>query len=142
MPGVSVLFLREKQLFDGSSKMEAIWCHPIDTSHMLGISNSRQIVAGSSSDGINPAEIYYFKGELHRLRSDEEDSTKALEFYENALDAEGTPPSEIYRSMGLLYRQQDDNKQAADAFRTYLTNNPDAEDRLFIENLISTLSTS
>ena len=110
--------------------------------HLRQFKRSEALFDMMLEDGINPAEIYYFKGELHRLRSDEEDSTKALEFYENALDAEGTPPSEIYRSMGLLYRQQDDNAQAAAAFRTYLTNNPDAEDRLFIENLISTLSTS
>lgn len=112
--------------------------------HLRQLKRSEALFDMMLEDGINPAEINYFKGELYRLRNDdeEEDAEKALEFYQTALDAEGAPPAEIYRSLGLLYRQQDDNVKAADAFRTYLTRNPGADDRLFIENLINRLSTS
>lgn len=112
--------------------------------HLRQLKRSEALFDMMLEDGINPAEINYFKGELYRLRNDEEeeDAQKALEFYLTALDAEGTPPAEIYRSLGLLYRQQDENVKAADAFRTYLAGNPDADDRLFIENLINRLSTS
>lgn len=110
--------------------------------HLRQFKRSEALFDMMLEDGVNPAEIHYFKGELHRLRDGEEDTELAVEFYKKALDAEGTPPPEIYRSLGLLYRQQDENAQAADAFRNYLTHVPNAEDRLFIENLISTLSTS
>ena len=112
--------------------------------HLRQLKRSEALFDMMLEDGFNPAEINYFKGELYRLRNDEEekDAEKALEFYQTALDAEGAPPAEIYRSLGLLYRQQDDNLKAADAFRTYLTRNPGADDRLFIENLINRLSTS
>jgi Zn-dependent protease with chaperone function len=114
----------------------------LQETHLRQFKRSEALFDMMLEDGVNPAEIYYFKGELHRFRNDEEDAEKAVTLYETALEAEGTPPPEIYRSLGLLYRQQDKNAQAAGAFRDYLTHAPEAEDRLFIENLIGTLSTS
>lgn len=92
----------------------------------------------------NPAQIIYFKGELHRVRDDDEagDADKALEFYEQALAAEGTPPPELYRSKGLLQRRQGDASAAASAFRRYLELVPDTVERPFIETLIKQLETS
>jgi predicted Zn-dependent protease len=110
--------------------------------HLRQFKRSEALFDMMLEDGVNPAELHYFKGEIYRLRNEDKDAKTALESYEKALAAEGAPPPEIYRSMGLLYRQQDDNKKAADAFRNYLTRVPDAEDRLFIENLIGTMSTS
>lgn len=110
--------------------------------HLRQFKRSESLFDMMLEDGINPAELHYFKGELYRLRNEDEDAKTALASYEKALAAKGAPPPEIYRSMGLLYRQQDKNKQATAAFRNYLTHVPDAEDRLFIENLIGTMSTS
>jgi len=112
--------------------------------HLRQLKRSEALFDMMLEDGVNPAEINYFKGELYRLRNDEEedDTRTAMDFYQTALDAKGAPPAEIYRSLGLLYRQQDDKVKAADAFRTYLTRNPGADDRLYIENLINRLSTS
>lgn len=92
----------------------------------------------------NPAEIIFFKGELHRVRgdADENDDTKALEFYEQALTAMGTPPADLYRSRGLLHRRMGDNAASAAAFRHYLELAPESVDRPFIENFIRELETS
>ncbi len=92
----------------------------------------------------NPAEIIFFKGELHRARGDKDagDAATALDFYDKALAAEGTPPTEIYRSMGLLHRRQGNSAAAARAFRTYLELEPDSVERPFIQSYIEELETS
>lgn len=108
--------------------------------HLRQFKRSEALFDLMIEDGVNPAEIHYFKGELYRLRGGDDDPAKALAQYETALSAAGAPPTEIYRSMGLLYRARGDNRKAAEAFRTYLTHAPNSEDRLFIETLIETLS--
>ena len=92
----------------------------------------------------NPAEIIFFKGELHRVRNDEKESdvAAALDLYDEALAAEGKPPTEIYRSMGLLHRRQGNSETAARAFRSYLELEPHSVERPFIQSLIEDLETS
>jgi tetratricopeptide (TPR) repeat protein len=92
----------------------------------------------------NPAEIIFFKGELHRARgaSDTDDAAAALELYDKALAAEGMPPPEIYRSKGLLHRRQGNSTAAASAFRSYLELVPETVERPFIQSLIEELETS
>jgi tetratricopeptide (TPR) repeat protein len=92
----------------------------------------------------NPAEILFFKGELHRVRDDEKegDVAAALNLYDEALATEGKPPTVIYRAMGLLHRRQGNAQAAASAFRTYLELEPDNVERPFIESIIEDLETS
>ena len=93
-------------------------------------------------DDPSPAEIYFFKAELRRLRNDEGDNKAALELYDKALSAAGTPPADIQRSRGGVLLRLGDNAAAAQAFQAYLDAAPQAPDRLIIEDMIRRLSVS
>ena len=90
----------------------------------------------------NPAEILYFKGELHRLRDDDGDAEAALALYDDAVAAAGTAPADLHRSRGLLLNRAGDTAAAAAAFRRYLGSAPDASDRLIVEDMIRRLETT
>lgn len=78
-----------------------------------------------------PGELLFFKGELYRLRDEQDDVKRALESYATAVDKNGCPP-EAYRSMGVLYRKSGDRDAAREAFGRYLKLRPDATDREII----------
>jgi predicted Zn-dependent protease len=86
--------------------------------------------------GDNLAELYFFKGEMHRLRNDKDDAQKSLDFYAKAQKAAGTPPPELYRSMGLVHWKLGHRKDARTAFEAYLADNPNAGDREMIKHLM------
>jgi len=86
--------------------------------------------------GDNLAEIYYFKGEMHRLRNDKGDAQKSLDFYAKAQKAPGTPPPEFHRSIGLVHQKLGHGKDAWTAFEAYLAENPNAGDRKMIKHLM------
>lgn len=92
----------------------------------------------------NPAQILYFKGELHRVRDDDKegDATTALQFYDQSQAAQGVPPAELHRSKGLLHRRLGEREAASSAFRRYLELVPDTVERPFIETMIKQLETS
>lgn len=77
-------------------------------------------------------EASYFKGEAYRRRGDEGDYDLALKAYEAALEA-GTPPAQLHRSIGLIRLKQRNSAAAKEAFTTYLTLVPDAEDKAMIQ---------
>lgn len=93
-------------------------------------------------DDPNPAEILYFKGELHRLRGDDGDEQQAVDFYVDSLNAAGTPPAELHRSKGLVHNRRDEHAAAKKAFEAYLEASPNASDRLIVEDMIKRLATS
>ena len=84
----------------------------------------------------NPAELYFFKGELRRLRNGDGDNAAAIEFYDRALSAAGNAPPDLHRSRGIVLLRTGDRAAAAEALRAYLTAVPDAPDRLIIEQMI------
>lgn len=90
----------------------------------------------------NPAELHYFKGEIHRLRDEDDDQDKALQSYQAAAEAAGEAPPDLHRSRGILLNRKGDKAEAATALRKYLELAPEAGDRLFIEDLIRRLETS
>lgn len=94
------------------------------------------------SEDPNPAELHYFKGEIHRLRDEEGDQEKALQSYQAAAEAAGQAPPDLHRSRGILLNRKGEKAQAATALRKYLELSPEAGDRLFIEDLIRRLETS
>lgn len=94
------------------------------------------------ADDPNPAELYFFKGELRRLRAKEGDDVAALEFYDKAVAATGTAPVELSRSRGVVLLRQGENAAATQAFQAYLDAAPEAPDRLIIEDMIRRLSVS
>ncbi|MEP4378831.1 MAG: M48 family metalloprotease [Alphaproteobacteria bacterium] len=93
-------------------------------------------------DDPNPAEILFFKGELHRLRGDEGDEQMALDFYTQSLEAAGTPPSDLHRSRGLVHNRRGEAAAARQSFEAYLEASPNASDRLIVEDMIRRLATS
>lgn len=91
-------------------------------------------------DGNRVGELYFFQGELHRLRSDQEqeDLRLALEAYDQALDVGGAPAT-THRSRGIVLRAMDRKDEAAEAFRAYLEAAPEAGDRAMVEAYIERL---
>ena len=84
--------------------------------------------------GANPSELYFYQGELHRLRAktEEDDADKALAAYEKAIDLGGAPP-EVHRALGLIHWSAKREAQAKLAFETYLSTAAEAPDRAMIE---------
>ncbi|MBT3929302.1 MAG: M48 family metalloprotease [Rhodospirillaceae bacterium] len=93
-------------------------------------------------DDPNPAEILFFKGELHRLRGEEGDEQMAIDFYVESLQAAGTPPAELHRSKGLVHNRRGAHTAAKESFEAYLEASPNASDRLIVEDMIKRLATS
>ncbi len=92
-----------------------------------------------ADDDPNPAELHYFKGEIHRLRDDAGDPRKALRSYDTAMAAAGEAPPELHRSRGLLLRRMGKGSAAAAALAAYLEAVPDAPDRALVADLIASL---
>ena len=80
-------------------------------------------------------DLYYFEGELYRLRGDDGDEANAADAYEVALET-GTAPPETYRSLGLVYWSVGRLDDARLAFEDYLRARPDADDRLMVETYL------
>ena len=79
-------------------------------------------------DGVNVAELRYFKGEVYRLRAKKGDREKAIAAYREAL-AEPDCPPEANRALGQVLLAAGDKAEASVAFRTYLEAKPNAPDR-------------
>ncbi len=87
--------------------------------------------------GANLGELYYYQGELHRLRAEAEegDADKALTAYEKAIDLGGAPP-EVHRALGLIHWSAKRQSEAKLAFETYLSAAVEATDRAMIEHYL------
>ena len=88
--------------------------------------------------GYPAGEIYFFEGELYRLRGDDGDMKEAISAYRKALGSKGAP-AETHRALGLMYWKSDQPKQARKSFRAYLAAAPKAEDRAMIKSYIQQL---
>lgn len=88
-------------------------------------------------DGANPAELHYFKGEMHRLRDGKGDAMSALDAYQAAKSAPGIAPADIDRSVALAYRKAGKPEEARAALRRYLDSNPNAPDSAMIRQMLS-----
>lgn len=85
--------------------------------------------------GTRLGEIYYFQGELYRLRGEKEDRTRAKAAYQRALEYPDVP-AEAYRALGLLALKSNEKKQARVFLQRYLELKPQAEDRAMIGTYI------
>jgi predicted Zn-dependent protease len=88
------------------------------------------------ADGDNLAELYYFKGEMRRLRAKDDDLEKALAFYAKAAQAPGTPPPGLKRSAGLVQYKLGRIDAAKESFAAYLKDNPQAPDAGIVRHLL------
>lgn len=79
------------------------------------------------------AETLYFDAEMYRRRAQQGDAERARDLYQQAIDTRQAPVA-AWRGLGLVLRQLGHGQAAEAAFRTYLQNAPDAEDRAMIES--------
>lgn len=88
--------------------------------------------------GVRLGEVYYFQGELYRLRVEKDDEPKAIAAYEQALAA-GDAPTETYRTLGLLWMKSGERARARGALQHYLDARPDAADGEIVRAYLSEL---
>ena len=81
------------------------------------------------------SELYFFKGELYRIRNEKNDPSKSLEAYEKSIDL-GKPPSSVFKQMALVKRRLGDMGDAKALLEIYLEKAPQAEDSEIIKQLI------
>lgn len=96
------------------------------------------LLANLLQAGYPAGEIYFFEGELYRLRGDDGDMKEAISAYRKALASKGAP-AETHRALGVMYWKSDQPKQARKSFRAYLAAAPKAEDRAMIKSYIQQL---
>jgi hypothetical protein len=101
-------------------------------------SGSQVLLDRLLANGGCPGELYFFQGELYRLRAGEGDETRAVLAYERAL-ALGRAPPETHRALGLVLIKQGQRARARDAFVRYLEERVDAEDRQMVESYLRQL---
>ena len=87
-------------------------------------------------DGFDTATLHYFKGEMYRVRGDDEDAERALAEFAKAEEAESAP-AELFRSKGLVLRRLGRAEEANAAFGTYLDRAPQADDRDMIQFMMT-----
>jgi Zn-dependent protease with chaperone function len=88
-----------------------------------------------TESGSEHGELLFYRGEMHRLRGEDEDGEKAIAAYTAAL-AHGNAPPETYRSLGLVQWSAGNTAETRAAFETYLATEQDAEDRAMIEHYL------
>jgi Zn-dependent protease with chaperone function len=93
-----------------------------------------RLLAGSANEG----EVYFFQGELYRMRSDEGDDTRAIAAYERSLELGGAPV-EVHRGLALVLMKRGERPRAQEAFLRYLKERPDADDRQIVESYLHQL---
>lgn len=91
-----------------------------------------------AKDGDDMGVVEYMRGRTYATRNEEGDSQKALEAYMRATDYRDVP-AEAYKVMGDLYADMGDSLKAKNAFETYLSQSPEAEDRELILYMIRSL---
>jgi len=82
--------------------------------------------------GTEDAELLFYRGEMYRLRNEDEDAEKAITAYIAATES-GDAPAATYRSLGLVQWSAGNITEARAAFETYLAAEKTAEDRAMIE---------
>ncbi len=88
--------------------------------------------------GDNPGELYFFRGELNRIRGEEGDAERAISNYHRALETLDAP-AETSRSMGLVFWRSGRAEEARAAFQRYLGARVDAPDREMVESYVKEL---
>ncbi|MHA1599586.1 MAG: M48 family metalloprotease [Alphaproteobacteria bacterium] len=85
--------------------------------------------------GSEDSQLLFYRGEMHRLRGEDEDPEKAIAAYDAAVES-GSAPAKTYRSLGLVHWSAGNVAVARAAFETYLATQQDAEDQAMIEHYL------
>lgn len=89
----------------------------------------------------NPGELFFYQGELYRMRAQEGDRDKAIASYQKALGCEHYPPA-VLRSLGLLFWKTGKHKDARESLQNYLVVNPKAHDAAMIKSYLEELQSN
>lgn len=81
------------------------------------------------------ADLFYGRGEAHRLRGTEADLTEAQADFEVAIEL-GNEPPEVHRAMGYLLNTRNQPEQARQSFARYVEKAPAAPDVAMIKSLL------
>lgn len=82
--------------------------------------------------------LHYFRGEAHRGRRGDGDLAQARAAYEAAIQ-HADAPAAAWRELGDIALREQRSAEARSYFETYLARDPEAEDRLLIEQRIQTM---
>ncbi|WP_339714555.1 M48 family metalloprotease [uncultured Sneathiella sp.] len=99
------------------------------------------VIDGLEERGFNPAALNFFRGDVYRRRSGEEDLFKAKEAYLKAATSEDSP-AKTYKNLGLIAKRQKEDGKAIKYFEIYLARYPEASDRFLVESYIKQLRKS
>ena len=89
--------------------------------------------------GVPAGLVSYHEADMHRKRNPGGDLERSLSLFRDAVGAEGCPPA-AFREYGLALWDAGRNDEAADAFESYLANDPDAVDHAMIRSYIKELT--
>ena len=84
------------------------------------------------------SDFYFYLGEIYRLRDDDGDPNRAVEYYRAALALKDAPV-EAYRSLGLVHWHEKHPAKARAAFENYLRLAPQAKDHAMVKSYLETL---
>jgi len=88
--------------------------------------------------GFDSHEVEFFKGEVYRRRSGDEDMEKAKEHYLKAAEQQPAPLT-TYKQLGLVEKRQGNKDKAIEYFSLYLNQNLESTDRSLVESYIAQL---
>ena len=88
--------------------------------------------------GTGLGELFFFQGELYRLRANEGDAAKAIAAYQKALEFKDSP-AEAHRALGILFSKAGEKVRGRSAYERYLENRPDADDREMVQAYLDEL---
>ncbi len=90
------------------------------------------------ASGRGLGELYYYQGEMYRLRHKDGDVEKAKQAYQQALGY-AEAPAATHRELGIIYMRSGDAQQARAAFERYLRLKPGADDAAMIQTYLNKL---
>jgi len=79
--------------------------------------------------------LKFYQGEIHRLKKDEENNKKAIEFYEESIKVKNDFP-DAYRELGLLLLKEDKKSEAKKNLQKYVDLAPNAKDVKIVKSYI------
>lgn len=86
--------------------------------------------------GSERPDLYYFRGEAHRLRDAEGDAEKSLADFNQAIALKGEP-AQTHRALGYLNQKAGRAAPAREAFRRYLELVPNAPDGAMLRTYLN-----
>lgn len=128
---------RDSQFHQMTLPLRADWLR--DELRQRNFGSMEYLLDRLTARGYQLGEVSYFRGEMYRLRDQEDDLNHAVDAYRESI-ATHEAPAETYRSLGLVYWSKGESAAARQAFEEYLRLSPEADDRLMILAHIEELS--